>query len=94
MASDRTARFRYRLETRIYEMRREQALRSARIRYRMDNLGASGPIRLTMLALLGAMPFLLFFLFQPTRPIAVEDTTNTISRNIGPRAPALAFPLT
>ncbi len=92
MSSYRMARFRYRLETAIYQMRREQALRAARLRYRFNSLRASSFLKLALLALLGAAPFVLFFLFQPL-PTGIEDGANIISRNVGPPAP-LAFPTT
>ncbi len=80
-------RFRYRLNTRRYEMKRENALRMARLRYRMDNMAAGGVIKVTLLVLLGAMPFVLYTLMQPDTPTTAEDPVSTISRNVGPPAP-------
>ncbi|HEX2178965.1 MAG TPA: hypothetical protein VHL54_05515, partial [Actinomycetota bacterium] len=84
-------RFRYRLNARIYELRRERTLRMARMRYRLDNMGAGRYIKLALLIGLGAVPFLLFFLFQPDRPTTVADTSSNFTRNLGP-PPPLAFP--
>ena len=84
MVSERMNRFRYRLNTRRYEMRRENALRMARLRYRLDNMAMGGALKIGLLVLLGATPFVLYFLLQPSTPTAVEDPVSTISRNTNP----------
>lgn len=85
-------RLRYRWNTRRYEMRRGNALRVARLRYRLDNMAAGRFLRVGLLVLLGSLPFILYFAFQPGRPTAVEDPVSTISRADPPQAP-LVFPV-
>ena len=86
-------RFRDRLNNRRYEMRRENALRMARMRYRLDNMAAGGFLKIGLLVLLGATPFVLYLVFQPDTPTVAEDPVSTITRNVPPPAP-LAFPVT
>ncbi|HYN99044.1 MAG TPA: hypothetical protein VEU28_05170, partial [Actinomycetota bacterium] len=93
MVSERINRFRYRLNTRRYEMRRENALRMARLRYRLDNMAAGSFIKIGLLVLLGAAPFVLYSVLQPSAPTAVEDPVSTISRNVVPPAP-VTLPVT
>jgi hypothetical protein len=93
MVSDRMNRFRYRLNTRRYEIRRDNALRLARLRYRLDNMAMGGALKIGLLVLLGATPFVLYFLLQPNTPTAVEDPVSNISRNTNPPAP-LVLPIT
>lgn len=86
-------RFRYRLNTRRYEIRRENTLRMARLRYRLDNMALGGALKILLLLLLGATPFVLYFLLQPDTPTTVEDPVSNISRNTNPPAP-LVLPFT
>lgn len=86
-------RFRYRLNTRRYEMRRENALRMARMRYRLDNMAAGAFLKIGLLILLGATPFVLYMMFQPDTPTVAEDPVSNITTNFSPPAP-LAFPVT
>jgi hypothetical protein len=85
-------RFRYRLNSRRYEMRRENALRMARMRYRLDNMAAGSFLKIGLLVLLGATPFVLYLLLQPSTPTVAEDPVSTITRNVPPPAP-LAMPI-
>ncbi|CAN5814910.1 hypothetical protein BH23ACT12_BH23ACT12_02850 [soil metagenome] len=87
MVSERINRFRYRLNTRRYELKRENTLRMARMRYRLDNMAAGSAVKVTFLVLLGATPFILYMLMQPDTPTTIEDPVSTISRNVGPPAP-------
>lgn len=82
-------RFRYRLNTRRYQMRRDNTLRIARLRYRLDNMAMGGALKIGLLVLLGATPFVLYFLLQPDTPTAVEDPVSNISRNTNPPAPVV-----
>lgn len=91
MVSERMNRFRYRLNTRRYQMHRENALRMARLRYRMDNMAAGGILKIALVVLLGATPFVLYLILQPDTPTAVEDPVSNISRSTPPAPLAVPF---